>query len=241
MRAGGAGALSGALGYVDEGESRLDNALTEGTLSAVLGGLFQGVANAPGAVNGTFKKGPLEGIRALIMGKNPSLKEATKLYKSVASTLEGAGAESGIPSPNIDWNTLGKHIPKEGSKKIPGLNEIKKLVEKGTYQDLNQAQSKLSTVQRALESRATMGATNAEALNAAREAEKRIHGKLFERFVEIEPALASKYQKANELFAKGSKGDETFRKALGLTLKTTGIGGGGLYAIKKFSDLLEGK
>ena len=103
-----------------------------------------------------------------------------------------------------------------------GTKEIEKLLETGKYKDLEKAQSAFSAWQRELNKRAAIsGAPNAKAVNALEKAENRVHGKLFDTFQKTDLELAPKYQKANELYAKGAQNNEAFTKAL----KLLGAGG----------------
>lgn len=175
----GGDVLRGAIaGAATQGEHR--------TLGAITGGIGEG------AFGVLSKKRALEN---LMKGKEESLKPAKEIYKEIEGALEGAGKAGEIHAPKINWETLGKAVPEES------FAPIKKLVEEGTYSSLNKAQSELSKIARSLHK--TAGGDVTSAYNAVKNAEKKIHGKLFERFNEVNPELAKKYQQANELYAQG--------------------------------------
>lgn len=175
----GADVLRGATaGAATQGENR--------TLGAIGGGIGEGLFGA------LSKKRALEN---LIKGKEEALTPARQIYKEIENTLESAGKSGEIKTPKINWEALGKAVPEES------FAPIKQLVDEGTYSSLNKAQSELSKIARSLHK--TAGGDVTASYNAVKNAEKKIHGKLFERFNEVNPELAKKYQEANELYAKG--------------------------------------
>lgn len=182
----GAGKYSGIGGDVLRGATA--GAATQED-NRLLGGLLGGASE--GAFGALSKTRALEKI---LKGREEAFAPAGKIYNEIKGTLEKAGKEGGIKAPNIDWETLGKAVPEES------FAPIKKLIEEGTYSSLNSAQGELSKIARSLHK--TAGGDVTSAYNAVKKAEKKIHGKLFERFNEVNPSLANKYQEANELYAK---------------------------------------
>jgi len=207
LGAGKAGLTTGMAKLPEEDEYRTLNALEEGLESAGGTAALGTIAKVPGAIKGAGKyakdvvKGfnPEKNLANLLKSKEVAKEPAKAIYNEIGSTLKEAGKDSGIKAPKIDWEGMSKSVTNED------FGPIKKLVDEGTYESLNQAQSKLSSIGRDLLKKAEAGADNTASRNAVRNAEFKIHGKLFERFNEVNPELANMYQKANELFAKAVK------------------------------------
>lgn len=232
------GGLSQFIAHPEEDQTRLSNALKGTIFGAAGGGLLGGLQAAPGAVRALSNKGGAEGLRYFLLGKNSNVAGAEKLYQGIEKQLESAGKSEALDIPaKIQWDEISKHVPKASQKNLPGLNDIKQLLEKGDYNDLNKAQSMLSAWKRELAKRAHLGADNTAALNALQDAEKRIHGSLFKRFMETDPNLALDYQKANELYAKGMGQNEVARAVIGEVSPMAKV----LGTFQIFSKLLKGK
>lgn len=219
----GGNALSGFL----TGEEGLGGR----TGSAALGGAIGAIPAIPGAIKGTK-----QAIKDKLIF--PKLGKSKKIYKDIEKSLTSAGKHTDLGVPKLDWKALGKEIPLSGDSRLPGLGKIKELTNEGTYKSLNEAQSAFSAYERELAKKSKMGGDVTAARNLIKNAEKKIHGKLFEKFMEVDPRLASKYQNANELFAQGKSSEEAFKQFLkdnGLKLSVAG----GLGAIG--GSLLGGK
>ena len=207
LAAGKAGATTGIAKLPEEDEFRSINALEEGIGDALGTGLIGGALKIPGLAKsvGKYAKDTIKGLNpeknlaSILKGKDIAKEPAKVIYNEIGSSLKEAGKDSGLKLPKIDWENIGKSVPNEN------FSQVKQLLEEGTYESFNKAQSKFSEIARDLLKKSKAGAENTPAYNAVKKAEKQIHGKLFERFNEVNPKLAPLYQEANELFAKAVK------------------------------------
>lgn len=231
------GLTEGALGFLRQPEdekSRLYNALIEGGRGAVLGGAFGGIKALPSAYKAYKNNGVSNALHDAFLGENKNLAQASKIYNNIGKEIKGAGQADNLKiHSNMQWDALEKYIPEfgetTGKQKLPGLREIKRLVDKGDYESIDAAQSMIGKWKRALESRGKAGALNVEGINALKNAERKLHGSLARRFGEFRPELGDQYQKANELYAKGineyNKSTEMFRRVLEKALVSSlGVG-----------------
>lgn len=180
----GADALRGAVaGAGTQGDNRL--------LGGVIGGVGEGLFSA------LSKKKALEN---LIKGKEEALTPAKEIYQEIESALGKAGKAGDFKNPNIDWEALQK-IPHAEFKGLMPIKKMKELSESGNYKSLEKAQSEIGKWKRALQGKGAAGADITKELLMVENAEKRIHGRLYERFMETNPELANKYEKANKLYA----------------------------------------
>lgn len=188
------GGLSGFARMPEEGETRSKNAL----IDSLLGGALSGALSAVGKGYGALKNvNPNRAVKNILATEEQALKPSRELYQDLEQVLKESGKASNLQIPkNIDWKAI------ENKVEYKKIKEIKDLLEEGTYSSFNKAQSEINKEYSKLLSQGKAGGNVTKALNALDNAEKRIHGKLFERFNEVSPELANQYQRANELYAK---------------------------------------